>query len=162
MRATQNIVVFGVSGCGKSTIGIELAQKLDLPFFDADDFHPKENIEKMTNGIPLIDSDRLPWLNQINHFLRNQPNGWVLACSALKESYRKIICDHIIEINWVHLSGRFEEINRRLQKRSNHFMKADMLRSQFDDLEIPEYAFSVSIEYPPSQIVKKIINQIRE
>lgn len=162
MKLTPNIVVFGVSGCGKSTIGTQLSSKIGLPFFDADDFHPPENIAKMASGVPLSDSDRYPWLSQIGEVLAKKPKGWILACSVLKESYRKIISEHVIVDSWVFLEGDFDRIFTRIKSRDNHFMKARMLQSQFEVLEIPAYAFSISIEYPPSEIINLIIENLSE
>ena len=157
------IIVFGVSGAGKSTICKLISDALTIPFLDADDFHPQANIQKMTSGNPLTDEDRIPWLKAVNAELhQNKETGFVLACSALKEEYRKILEVGISDINWVYLKGNFELIFSRLQARRNHFMNPDLLQDQFDTLEIPEYGFTVSIEYPPDEIVQKIINYLSE
>jgi len=158
----HGIIIFGVSGCGKSTIGMLLAEKLNLPFFDADDFHPTSNIEKLTKGIPLTDDDREPWLKAINTKITEAKPGFILSCSALKESYRLILSQNIKGIRWIHLDGTFDLIYERLKQRSNHFMNPELLKDQFDTLEIPEYGKKYSIDYPPDVIVQKILNQIVE
>ncbi len=157
------IIVLGVSGAGKSTVSKLLSNSLSIPFLDADDFHPKENILKMKSGIPLNDADRLPWLKTINDALhKKKETGFVLACSALKEEYREILQSNIDTIKWVYLYGDFDLISSRIRTRENHFMNPDLLKDQFDTLEIPEYGFKVSIEYPPKEIVQQIINHISE
>ena len=154
----------GVSGCGKTTIGKQLALEQGLPFFDADDFHPKANIEKMKNNLTLSDSDRLPWLNtlaeKIYEWERNE--GAVLACSALKESYRTILASKQSNILWVYLSGTFELISARLKKRSNHYMKSALLQSQFDTLEVPDYGLHINIENSIDDIIKGINSKLKQ
>lgn len=153
----------GVSGCGKSTIGKLLAEDLKIPFFDGDDYHPKENIEKMSKGIPLNDEDRLGWLQTLNSLAKEQLNyqSCVIVCSALKESYRKILSKHIENVTkWVHLSGTFSQIQERINKRSNHFMSSKLLQSQFDTLETPTKALTLNICLKPEEIVKKIKNNL--
>jgi len=130
----------GVSGSGKTTIGKLLAEKRNIPFFDGDDFHPKSNIKKMTDGFPLT-----------------KINGAVIACSALKESYRQILTSNTNHIHWVFLSGDFETIKQRLEERNSHFMKSDLLKSQFDVLEVPKYGLHVSIKEKSQNIVNSII-----
>ncbi len=161
MVTLPRVIIFGVSGSGKSTIGKLLAQKLNVPFLDADQFHSNENIEKMNSGIPLTDKDRLPWLFSINERLKNSQNdGWVLACSALKESYRTILNNDLKDIHWVLLNGDFDQIASRMAERKDHFMSPSLLKSQFETLEIPEYGIEVSIDYSPSQIVQQILDHI--
>lgn len=156
-------VVMGVSGCGKSSIGKELAEALDLPFYDADDFHPKENIEKMKAGTPLNDQDRLPWLKRLNDLLHDQEkHGMVLACSALKESYRVILQEELDQkIQWIFLNGSKELIFERMNQRSGHFMPIDLLTSQFEVLEIPAYALDVDIRPSIDQIIPRILKSLK-
>jgi carbohydrate kinase (thermoresistant glucokinase family) len=156
------IIVIGVSGCGKSTIASFLAKTLHVPFIEADDSHPEANILKMKNGTPLNDEDRKPWLETLNSELQNRKEtGFVLACSALKEQYRKLLSDEISGITWIYLDGSFDTIHQRMKERE-HFMKPEMLQSQFDALEIPEYGIHCSIEYPPEEIVNQILEQLCE
>ena len=150
----------GVSGSGKTTVGKLLAQSLNCDFSDADDFHPPANIEKMSLGIPLEDADRLPWLLQlqttIDRWLLENKNV-VLACSALKVSYREMLCRKEQRIKIVYLKGDFELFAARLKNRENHYMKADLLSSQLDTLEEPEDAIIVDASQPLELIVLQII-----
>ncbi|MGV0718284.1 gluconokinase [Mycolicibacterium sp. XJ662] len=130
------IVVMGVSGSGKSTVGAALAQRLRVPYADADDFHPPANIAKMTSGQPLDDDDRRPWLDAIGEWLAERgERGGVMSCSALKRSYRDQLRRHCPAIEFVHLSGTPEVIGRRQASRPGHFMPASLLQSQFATLE---------------------------
>lgn len=129
------IVVMGVSGSGKSTVGAALAQRLRTPFADADDFHPPANIAKMTAGHPLDDTDRLPWLESIGEWLAQHRDGGVMSCSALKRKYRDQLRRHCAEIEFLHLEGTLETIARRQASRPGHFMPAALLASQFETLE---------------------------
>lgn len=155
-------VIMGVSGCGKSTIGRMLADTLCLPFFDGDDYHPEKNIQKMSKGEPLNDEDRYSWLLALNTLaIAHRNEGGVIACSALKESYRNILERGLAPTPvWVYLEGSYESILRRLTQRSDHFMPSGLLRSQFDILEPPKNAIRVSIELEPSQIIKEILKKI--
>jgi gluconokinase len=157
------IIVMGVSGSGKTTIGQALAEALHWSFSDADDFHNRENIEKMRSGIALTDKDREPWLRAIRaaieHWKRDEP-GHVLACSALKESYRDILGRNDAEVKFVYLDGNLDLISRRLKERKGHFFNAALLRSQFDTLEIPRDALVVDIAGEPQEIVRTIIKAI--
>ncbi|KMO75195.1 MAG: gluconokinase [Mycolicibacterium rufum] len=130
------IVVMGVSGSGKSTVGAALAQRLRVPFADADDFHPAANIAKMTAGHPLDDDDRHPWLEAIGDWLAQRcATGGVMSCSALKRSYREQLRRHCPDVQFLHLAGTPEVIGRRQASRPGHFMPASLLASQFATLE---------------------------
>ena len=153
-------IVMGVSGSGKSTFGKLLAKQKGIPFIDADDVHPPENIRKMREGIPLDDRDRQPWLERLAEILEeHEQDGVVLACSALKASYRTILTGRLSETCLlVYLSGTYDTIHRMISQRSGHFFSPDMLKSQFADLEEPEGAFIVGLDDDPvfSKIVKDI------
>lgn len=153
----------GVSGSGKSTIGRMLALELGCPFFDGDDFHPKENIDKMASGQPLNDSDRVEWLNALNKLAQeNQIEGAVIACSALKRKYRDLLTHKIEEkAVFAYLKGTFEEIMSRMQQRKDHFMPSELLQSQFDALEQPNDAIIVSITKSPEQMVKTLLQKLK-
>ncbi|MGP3974484.1 gluconokinase [Streptomyces sp. 8N114] len=126
----------GVSGSGKSTVGEWLAEALGLPFADADDFHPEQNIEKMSAGVPLDDDDRAPWLDAMADWLAGRADGGaVLVCSALKHRYRERLRRASPRLFFVHLDGSYELIAARLARRKGHFMPPSLLRSQFDALE---------------------------
>jgi len=152
------VIVMGVVGSGKTTVGRLLAQRLGWEFADADDFHPALNIEKIRLGIPLGDEDRQPWLDR----LREAILGWipggcnvVLACSALKRAYRKTL-DAGPEVRFVYLKGSAALIAERLRSRHGHFAGEQILASQLADLEEPEGALTVDIAATPAQIVDKI------
>lgn len=134
-QAVGQVVVMGVSGSGKSTVGAALAQRLGVPFADADDFHPPANIAKMTAGHALDDADRHPWLEAIGEWLAGHPQGGVISCSALKVAYRDQLRAHAPGTTFVHLHGSREVIARRQASRPGHFMPASLLDSQFDTLE---------------------------
>ncbi len=163
MKSSKNIfVIMGVSGCGKSTIGKMLAEKLSIPFFDGDDYHPEKNIQKMSKGEPLNDEDRYSWLKALNTLgKKHQSNGAVIACSALKEMYRDIIEKDLDPVPiWIYLEGSYDAILKRLEQRSGHFMPPNLLRSQFDVLEPPTKAICVSIELEPKEIINEILKKL--
>ena len=148
----------GVSGSGKTTIGRSIAAWLELPFFDADDFHSEVNITKMKAGIPLNDEDRKPWLIDLSQNLSNweKSEGAVLACSALKEGYREILTSEVSNIYWIVLDGLSQLIRKRMQERKGHYMDAEMLQSQYDALEIPDYGLHLDIKNSPEQLLHEI------
>ena len=152
-------VIIGVSGCGKTTIGKLLSKKTGIPFYDADNFHSDENISKMKNNIPLSDKDRMPWLETLSVKLVEweENGGGILACSALKESYREILSSKTTAIFWIYLSGTFEFIEQRLKSRVNHYMKAALLKSQFETLEVPPYGLHINIEDRPENIPNTLL-----
>ena len=155
-------IVMGVSGSGKSTIGRLLARNLNLDFFDADDFHPEDNIRKMTAGTALTDQDRKPWLHLLKEQIEkwNADQGAVLACSALKKSYRDLLMGNKPDnICWIYLKGTKEIILQRMKKRT-HYMPPALLDSQFDTLEEPAEAITVSISEPPEVLVKQILMKL--
>jgi gluconokinase len=129
------IVAMGVSGSGKSTVGAVLAGRLGVPFEDADDLHPEANIAKMSRGEPLDDSDRYPWLERIGEWLAAHEDGGVIACSALKRKYRDQLRHHCHTVEFLHLAGGRDVIERRQASRPGHFMPASLLTSQFETLE---------------------------
>lgn len=157
--------IMGVSGSGKSTIGKLLSERLDIPFYDSDLFHPKANIEKMSAGIPLNDDDRQPWLQAIHDFaLQELPEGsLIIATSALKEKYRDLLDGDLPkdQVRWIFLHGRFELLYDRIARRKGHFMPESLLQSQFDTLEIPHRnVIAVDVEQSPEMIVDEIISKL--
>lgn len=157
------IFVIGVSGCGKTTAGQLLAEKMNITFIDADDYHPQENIDKMSNGIPLTDSDRTLWLDRLRLCAEEYLHtGCVIACSALKKSYRDRLSIKIEKyILWVYLKGSYENILDRIQQRKGHYMKPKMLRSQFEILEEPDECLEINTMDSLQEIVIKIINELK-
>ena len=152
------ILIMGVEGSGKTTVGKLLAQALGWTFVDADDFHSAANKEKMSRGIPLDDADRSPWLQAIHNFIADQVRegqNVVVACSALKESYREQL-QRGLETNVVYLKGGFDLIYSRLKKRQGHFARESLLASQFDSLEEPVAAINIDASLPEIEIVKQI------
>lgn len=152
----------GVSGSGKTLVGQQLAQALGRTFFDADDFHSPENIRKMASGMPLRDPDRQTWLNDLAQLLQNEP-GSVLACSALKKSYRDVLRAAAGPIVFLYLKGDFELIWPRLAQRQDHYFNgADMLRNQFEQLEepAPEEAYAIDIAQSPQAVVADCLSRL--
>ncbi len=153
----------GVSGVGKSTIGKILSEKLAIPFFDGDDFHPPSNILKMSKKQALTDEDREPWLKNLNALAIEQieTGSCIIGCSALKQSYRDRLSKDIEDqCVWVHLQGTFEQIMTRLKNRAGHFMPAELLKSQFDTLQDSTESIDIDIKFTPEVIVEKIIEDL--
>lgn len=161
------IVVMGVAGSGKSTIGSMLARRLDWEFADADSFHPAANVEKMSRGMPLSDEDRGPWLAAIADWmarLGREGRHGIVACSALKRSYRRLLVANQPDARIVYLKGERELIAARMAARSGHFMPVGLLESQFRTLEEPgpdENPLVVSIAAPPQDMVDAILLKLR-
>lgn len=156
-------LIIGVSGSGKTVIGKLLSDKLEIPFFDADDFHSPDMVEKMRKGIPLNDADRKPWLKTLADKIRTweKEGGAVLACSALREKYRKILKSIPEEkLTWIFLDGTKELIEKRMQKRKGHYMNPDLLDSQFAALEVPRYGLHVDVSPSPDEILEEISKQL--
>ncbi|WP_017934808.1 gluconokinase [Nocardioides sp. Iso805N] len=157
------LVVMGVSGSGKSTVGAALAQRLRVPFADADDFHPQANIDKMSAGIPLDDHDRRPWLDAIGDWLAAHPGGGVMSCSALKRSYRDRLRHHAHGVEFVHLAGTPEVLARRMAGRPGHFMPASLLSSQLGTLEPlqpDERGVTLDVDQGVDDLVQQYVDQI--
>jgi carbohydrate kinase (thermoresistant glucokinase family) len=161
------LVVMGVSGSGKTTIGTQLALTLHWDFEDADWFHPTRNIDKMHAGIPLTDEDRAPWLIAIADFIdrtRTAGHHAVVTCSALKRRYRTVIIGNRPDVRLIYLKGDTELIGRRIATRHEHFMPPSLLQSQFDALEEPapdEHAIVVSVEPRPREIVAQVLEALK-
>jgi gluconokinase len=156
------IVVMGVSGSGKSTVGAALAQRLRVPFADADDLHPAANIAKMSAGHPLDDNDRLPWLDTIGEWLAHHADGGVMSCSALKLKYRDQLRRHSPDVVFLHLTGTPEVISRRQASRPGHFMPASLLASQFETLEPlapDERGVDIDVDQDVDVIVDEYVSQ---
>lgn len=154
-----HIVLMGVAGCGKTSVGQLLAPLLQLPYRDGDDLHPQANIEKMAAGIPLTDEDRWPWLRDIGTWLASQPNGAIVGCSALRRPYRDLIRSLCPGVAFIHLHGDFDLLLERINSRKDHFMPASLLQSQFDTLEplgSDEYGVVFGVEDPPEILAQRI------
>ncbi|MEP7142109.1 MAG: gluconokinase [Ferruginibacter sp.] len=158
------IYIMGVSGSGKTTIGEQLSARTGYSFYDADNFHTKENKDKMKAGIPLTDEDRWPWLENIHQFVVEKITtvNIILVCSALKQVYRNRLSKSIEEnCRWIFLQGDYNTILDRLKGRSGHYMPATLLRSQFDALEVPANAIRVNIGLSPEIIIDDIVSKIK-
>ena len=160
---TRFFLVMGVSGSGKTSVGQALAERLGWRFYDADDFHPPENVAKIAKGIPLDDADRAPWLaalhDLISSSLRADRRG-VLACSALKERYRQQLMQGTEGVRIIYLKGSFDLIWSRMQERTDHFMKPQMLKSQFNTLEEPANALAMDVSMSVEEIVQEVIKHM--
>ena len=168
MKTIRFFIVMGVSGSGKTSVGKSLAKHLGWDFYDADDFHPPENVAKMAKGIPLTDSNRAPWLATLHQLIssslaQNRPG--VLACSALKESYRQKLLEGLEDNNRVrliYLKGSYDLIWSRMSARKDHYMKPHMLQSQFETLEEPSNALIVDITPSVDEILKVILQDMEK
>lgn len=157
------IVLMGVSGCGKTSVGQALSNELEWSFYDGDDFHSLEEVKKMSKGMPLNDEDRAPWLEALHDLISEQlraRKNTILACSALKKKYRQQLRKGNKGLVFVFLDGDFDLILSRMRNRNDHFMQPNMLKSQFDTLEIPSNALRVNIDQPIAAIVHEIIEYI--
>jgi gluconokinase len=153
------IIIMGVSGVGKTTVGELLSRQTGWPFYDADDFHSPANIEKMRSGVALTDDDRWPWLDRINGVLREadrRGESAILACSALKERYRDRLAQGMEAVRWVYLAGEFDLIKQRIDARKGHYMTAKLLESQFAALEAPADALKVDVSAEPEQLAARV------
>lgn len=160
------LVVMGVSGCGKSTIGALLGRRLGVPFFDGDDFHPPANKAKMASGLSLDDDDRAPWLAEIGAALATPTEGAgsrIIACSALKRSYRNLLRSFAPDVVFIHLVGDAQTISRRLSGRAHEYMPSSLLGSQLatlEELEADEAHVLVDIHLSPEVLVESVARQL--
>jgi gluconokinase len=161
----QAVILMGVAGSGKTAVGMKVAQKLDWIFLDADNFHPPANIEKMKHGIPLNDEDRAPWLQRLRDELQRQTaegHSVILACSALKESYRRVLRDEVSPPTFIYLDVDPETIQNRLQHRTAHFFPKELMESQFAALEKPKDAIIIDARKPLADVVDHVIEALTE
>jgi gluconokinase len=162
------VIVMGVSGSGKTTVGRAIAERMRWRFLEADEFHPAENVEKIKRGVPLEDEDREPWLRAVAAGLegvRRRGESAVLACSALKRAYRGILGVGRDDVALVHLHGSRELIRERSERRRGHFMPAELLDSQFEALEPPgreEGALVLDVREPPEELAERAAAWLRE
>lgn len=160
----ESVMIAGVTGSGKTTIGNQIAARLGVPFADADDFHPDANVEKMAAGHPLTNEDRRPWLDACGEWLaQHADGGCVMACSALRRSYREQLRRHSPSLVFVQLDGPIEVATRRVVARLGHFMPAELVRSQYDTLEPlqdGERGIVVSFDQPVADVVAEILDRV--
>lgn len=159
------IVVAGVSGTGKSSVGKALSEDFNLPFLDADDFHPAQNIAKMQSGSALTDKDRWPWLTTLAEALtkHHQEKGAVLACSALKESYRALLsANYTLPIIWITLTGSARLLEARLSARQSHFFDGRLLQTQLATFEAPNYGIQIDVADPLDKVVAQAASYIKQ
>ena len=158
------LILMGPMGCGKTTIGKMLAEKLGWPFYDGDSFHPKENVEKMRAGIALTDEDRRLWLEKLREYIQRwlkERQNTILACSALKQAYRDILGVDQETVRTVYLKGSYQLLRKRIEGRQHPYMDKNLLRSQLDTLEEPEEGLRVDISATPEMIVSTIIQNLK-
>ncbi|QIM67711.1 gluconate kinase [Mannheimia granulomatis] len=168
MSQGKAFILMGVSSTGKTTIGTAVAQKLGMKLIDGDDLHPRANIMKMGSGIPLNDDDRKPWLERINDAafsLEQKSEKGIIVCSALKKKYRDQIRQGNANVSFIFLHGSFELVLERMKQRQGHFMKAEMLQSQFNTLEIPQADESdvifIDIEGSFENVVERCVQAVK-
>ncbi len=165
--ATPKIVVMGVSGCGKSTVGRLLARALDVPFVEGDELHPARNIELMASGVALTDDDRQGWLQSVGAQLSSpsaQSRGAIVTCSALRRSYRDLLRTHAPDLRFVFLQGDKRVLTQRMAERDGHYMPASLLQSQLDTLEPPaadERAIALDIQHPPEVLARQALHSLK-
>ncbi len=160
---TQRIIIMGVSGCGKSSVGAALAAQMHIPYMDGDDLHPAANVAKMRAGLPLSDDDRWPWLDRCAQLLADQPPV-IIGCSALRRTYRdRLRTGAGAPVQFVHLSGSRAVITARMTARTRHYMPTSLLDSQFATLEPPgmDEALTVDIDQPLAAIVATITAHLK-
>jgi gluconokinase len=158
------IVVMGVAGSGKTTVGSALAARLGLPFADADAFHPPANVAKMAAGRPLDDTDRLPWLHALGDWLAAHPGGGVVSCSALKVGYRDLLRAHAPDLTFLHLAGDADVVTARVAARTDHFMPASLVSSQLEILEplrADEAGMVADLTRPVDELVDELSTHFR-
>jgi carbohydrate kinase (thermoresistant glucokinase family) len=158
------LILMGPMGCGKTVIGKMLAERLGWPFYDGDDFHPKENVEKMRAGVALTDEDRKLWLEKLQSNIRRwlaQQQNTILACSALKQAYRDMLGVNQSSVRTVYLKGSYELLRRRIEGRQHLYMNKNLLRSQLETLEEPKDGLVVDISATPEVIVSTIIKNLK-
>ncbi|WP_368163574.1 gluconokinase [Aeromonas sp. R6-2] len=164
--AGMSIIVMGVSGSGKSSVGARVAEAIGAKFIDGDDLHPRANIQKMANGTPLNDADRAPWLERIRdaaYSLEHKNETGIIVCSALKRQYRDLIRDGNRSVRFLFLDGEFNLILERMKARQGHFMKEAMLQSQFTTLERPEGetgVIRIDIDGSFEQVVERAVHAL--
>lgn len=165
MPRQPHLVVMGVSGSGKSTVGKQVAAELAADFIDADDLHPRENKERMRAGLPLRDSDRWPWLRTVGARLATAPGGMVVACSALRRSYRDTLRASDPSLAFIHLAGPLEFVAERMAGRGHEFMPDSLLASQYEALEAlerDEPYIEVDLAATPQQIAREVVERLSE
>jgi gluconokinase len=159
------VAVMGVSGSGKTTVGTRLAERLGIPFAEADDFHPPANLAKMASGVPLDDADRLPWLEALGRWLGARgTGGGLVTCSALRRDYRDLLRRHAPGLCFLHLDGPADLLARRLARRQDHFMPVSLLHSQLatlEPLQDDERGAVVDFDGDPDQVVRRAADAVR-
>lgn len=162
-NTSKAVILMGVAGSGKTAVGKGVATRLNWLFLDADDFHPAANIEKMKHGIPLNDQDRMPWLRALRDELRRllaEGRSAILACSALKESYRQLLSDEVFAMSFVLLDVDQETIRERLKHRSAHFFPKELMDSQFAALEKPKDAIIIDARKPLDEVIDRVVQAV--